>query len=148
MLRRLWVLPLVTGLALGCLATQPGPEAAANQWIEAVQHQDARQLSQLTCDADQVGLEAGVSPGTGWNTSADSALTGAHPRVRLDELQYQTVRNDGATADVRVTGQLHSTLLGAVGARDIKLTMYMKHERNAWRYCGNISATTASLSGR
>lgn len=133
-------------LVIGCGPQRPGPEVAAREWMQALATQDGLKLGELTCDAAQGVLATRTALYSAVGIAPGAAAGGAEPRLSTDELKYETTRNDGNTADVRVTGRLRVAVLATSTSQEANFVLRMARDRDKWRYCGDVSTASRSAS--
>src|SRR5713226_6473340 len=86
-------LGLLAIVLAGCLF-QPGPDAAAKDWMQALAAQDGLKLGELTCDAAQTQLQNTALIYSALGVLSGSFLGGAQPKIGVDELKYQNLNAD------------------------------------------------------
>jgi hypothetical protein len=123
----------------GCV-TEPGPDTVAKQWVDAFAAQDGLKVGELTCDAQQQALNSTGALFSMIGIVSASFLSGEKPKISADELSYATVRNEGTSADVRITGRIRYAVGLVSQAQQTDVTMRMVKERSKWRFCGNVGA--------
>lgn len=128
------VLILLLALAGGCGLAR-GPETNAGEWIQALAAQDGLKLASLTCDAEQGNLQK-AAIGLLAVGALGGVLGGAQPQWSIEQLRYETIRNDGTRADVRVSGRVRVAIRALSQAQDISGILHMRYESGVWRYCG------------
>jgi hypothetical protein len=126
------------GLAASLLLTRPlQPDEAAKVWVEALASQDVRQVSDLTCMAQQNSIQAtSLAVGAG-------GLLGT--TLDVGGLQYSTTRTVGDQADVRVTGPVAASIGPLSTARRIDLNIRMRQESGKWRYCDDLQRIASQM---
>src|SRR5262245_7811076 len=82
-------------VSVGCMFFQPGPEAVAREWTQALASQDGLKLGELTCEAAQGSLQGMTAIYSMMGIMSGAAGGGAQTRMNVDDLKYETTRNDG-----------------------------------------------------
>ncbi|HEY3061181.1 MAG TPA: hypothetical protein VGL99_19620 [Chloroflexota bacterium] len=134
-IRALLPFALCATLALTSCGLRSGPEQAAQAWMNALADGDGMRLAELTCDSAQGELQTSMTLYSAVGVLSSMFLEGARPQVDVNELDYQLEREDGETAEVRITGRLRAGLLMMSGAQQLNVVFPMRFERGAWRLC-------------
>jgi hypothetical protein len=114
---------------------RPAPDPAAKEWMRALTAQDGQKLADLTCDADQTALQQVGTFFSALGILSSSVISGAQIKIGIDDLTYNTTRNDGSSADIHVAGPLHASLLLVSNTQNVSFTMPMVYEHSRWRFC-------------
>lgn len=113
-----------------CDASEPGPEAAAEQWLDATIEQDGNRAGRLICDDVRLGQNAG-----GVVLAALGFVTGDMLDIDLGDVSYETTAQDGDTATVRITGEWRVGAAGLSVPNDIDESLTMVREDGEWKVC-------------
>jgi hypothetical protein len=105
--------------------------------MEALADSDGLRLADLTCDSSQGDLQASMFVYSALGVLSSMYLEGARPQINVDEVTYDTVRDDGISADVHVSGRLRFGLLMTTSAQPINDVYHMRFEDGAWKMCGS-----------
>jgi hypothetical protein len=124
-------------LALTSCAAQDGPSTAARAWMQAWADRDGNQLASLTCQRAQRELQVGTMLYSAIDILGAMFLGDVHAHLSVDELTYDTVRDDGQSADVHVQGQLRSSVVLMSTASSLDEMFQLHFERDGWRVCGS-----------
>jgi len=100
--------------------------------MQAIADLDGARLRQRTCDALQQEIDF-TSFVSFLGIYRGEIVQQMH--LNVDELSYQTERNDGTTAIVRMTGTLRYISYGTSQTKQSNITLAMLFERGAWRAC-------------
>lgn len=126
-------------LAVSCRAAQPGPDQAAKAWIDALIAGNGEQVERLTCKRQQAALKneaamitAGAIIG---RLLAREFLGGVLPKISAKELRYQTTREQGDTATVRIQGRMRVSILLLTETQEIDQTVKFVRENGRWTFC-------------
>jgi len=111
------------------------PQVAAQDWVQALSAQDMSRLTAGTCDAAHPALQNLRAAASIVGILGGQYLDAVQPRFSADALTYETTRNDGQSAVIRVTGEIRIAVSLVSFPQEVDFTMRMTKERGLWRFC-------------
>lgn len=128
---------VVVGVRLVASAAE-GPAVAARRYLQAAVSMDGNDLARRTCDAQQEALM-----GTGLVLTALSMIANYYVgfgledvQVDLSDVNYTTVSQAADRAEVRVSGEMRSSILLLSLPVPIDEQWLMVREDGRWKWCG------------
>ena len=132
--------PVVLSLAMGCTVVD-SPESAAKRWFHAGLKADGQTLGELTCAAKQEELQMSGAMLSAILILGQAFLGGQSIEADTSAVKFTTIHDDGASAQVRVTGTVRVSILAMWQNQPIDDTYYMVHEGGRWKWCGSQAAS-------
>jgi hypothetical protein len=113
---------------------QPGPDAAAKAWVQALADQDGSQLSELTCAQLRPQLQQSLLVPSAVMILGQGFL-GTQAKMDMNDLKSTTVSNDGTHAKVRMVGTIHNGVGLFSQTQQVDASQNMLKENGKWRMC-------------